>query len=617
MTKKLLLSAVTLAITAGMATAALHPVQLNNAEFLKKNFSAANEQASVLAAPIKKAPAADTQVFFEDFEEPTQAGLPQGWITTDNLESAMTVTDIASATSGYYNAFSGINGLTSMYDDNNSRDGWVISTGITLEANQTYHFGIYAFCMGYGNVIDEWELTIGDAQTADSQTTVIIDHTGSNATQDATWTLFTGTFTPTTAGTYYIGIHHCTQALGGNIAMWDYLQVDSDHIKIFPEGSMFSKGGLWSMDGHTQDENGNIGSFRAYLYEGEQLQYGCTGKNIESLFWEFGQYGTADNAEAAQPIVTYSLPANTDEVYNDVLLAMINSDGESYAMREFYINRINNNTTFSDFVGNIRPEDGFYVFTSGGNYDALSGLNSYYTRMAERYLLPADATVAVSGGYIIPINYNLSVINRKKEFTVRVLGADANNNPGEVLYSQNYKFEDVFGTQGFQGAAIAGFIFDNYVTVKGTFFIEFEFPEISVSSNNRLFFATSNARLLPDDYSTYFYNATATSGVEAGWYNSIDYCEAGISTAIFPLVTFEDKAAVSVTPQNDYTVYANGNQINVVNAETGSNVIVTDIAGRVVLEAEVNNFKTTIDTNLNAGIYIVTVNGESTKVVIR
>lgn len=620
MTKKLLLSiAVTLA--GSVAIAALHPVQFMNKEFIKQNFTPTVEQTDKAhTQSVVRAKATDTQVFFEDFETfNTTTMLPEGWVVFDNLDNAITTANIIESTSGYYTAFSGNNGLSSMYNDDASRDGWAIAPGITLEGGHTYHFGIYAFCMGYNKVVDEWTMTIGTAQTIEAQNTIIIDHSGSNATQDEDWILCSGTFTPATTGTYYLAIHHCTETPGGNIAMWDYIQVDSDHIRILPEGSLFSKGGLWSMDGHFADENGNIESYRAYIQDGETFQYGCAGTNIESLIWDFGPYATTPDYEVAQPIVTHNFPNNTDEVYNDVILTMINADGESFAMREFFLNRIGNNETYSDFVGNIRPEDGFYLYGAGSSgYDALSGLNSYYTRLAERFVVPSDVNVTISGAYMIPLYYNMSVINRKKDVTIKVLLADANNNPGEVVYMESLKLENVFGSQAFQGSTLAAIPFTEEVKVKGTFFIEIEFPEgISIGSNNHLFLATTSARSFEGDNSSFFYNATATSEAEEGWYSATDYYGAGFSTAIFPLVTFHDISAVSAPQVSDCTVFVNGNELNVVNAPNGSDIVVTDLTGRVVLVAQANTVKTTINTGLNAGIYIVTVNGNSTKVAIR
>lgn len=625
MIKKLLFGIAAIALSSGVALADLQLNQSLNQELIKKNFTKSQSDSNFGRKAMRQVKANDnTQLLLEDFETfNTETLVPYSWIAIDNtVDNGVFCANILESSSGYLTAFSGDFGLASMYSDESIRDGWAIASGVELEAGHTYHFGIYAYCQGYNNVVDEWELTIGNAQTIEAQTNVVIDHKGDNATQDSDWTLFTGTFTPAVSGTYYPAIHHCTTTVGGNLCLWDYFQIDSDHVRILPQGSMFSIRGLWSMDGHTQDENGEVGMSRLYIRNGESLKYGCYASNCESVSWDFGSYATTPDNEAAQPIAIYDFTStNKDEVYNDVFLTMKNKDGETYAIREFFVNRINNNTEYSDFVSNFCPEDGFYLFSGGGSYDALSGINSNYYRFAERYNLHEYVSASISGAYAIPLYYAMSVVNKNKEFTVKVLLADENNMPGEEVYRENFKFGDIFGTSSFQTTTLAGIVFSEAPTVRGTFFIEFEFPEgIKIGSNNHLFFATSNTRAFPEGNTTYYYNAVGTVDRPEGWLSANEYYKVsgGISTAIYPLVTFNKAdASVATTQMGKCTIYANGSEITVVNAPQGSDIVVTDIAGRVVLCKKANSLKTNINSGLNTGLYIVTVNGQSTKIAIR
>ena len=90
-----------------------------------------------------------------------------------------------------------------------------------------------------------------------------------------------------------------------------------------------------------------------------------------------------------------------------------------------------------------------------------------------------------------------------------------------------------------------------------------------------------------------------------------------ISCGIYPNVYFNDNTAVKSPVAAAWNVFANGREISVVNARENAEIIITDIAGRVVLKSQVQGIKTTINTNLNDGIYIVTIDGISTKVAIR
>lgn len=626
MIKKLLISAVASAFVCSTALATLQPVQLMNKKPIREVFNSSTEEtfnSIKQQKPVLKTTASDTEIYFEDFEVfEGETLMPYDWIAIDEtLDGGVYCTNVLESTQGYFGAFSGDNCLSSMFNDEAPRNGWAISSGVELEAGHTYHFGIYAFCMGYNGVADEWRLTIGNAQTVAAQTNVIIDKTGANATFDTNWTLCTGTFTPTEKGVYYVGINHCTPVAGVNIALWDYLQIDSDHVRIYPDGAMFSVGGLWSLDGHTMDENGNVDIYRLYIAEGDSLKYGYTATNCESVEWDFGSYAVTPDLTAERPIVKYDFSkAKSDEIYNDVFLTMINADGSTDALREFFVNRINHKSDFTDFVGNFCPEDGFYKYTApgGSDYDALSGINSNYTRIAECFRLPENTSVTIAGAYVIPVQYTISIINKNKEFTARILKADENGLPGEAVYSQNFKFSEVFGSSNFEGTALAAVEFSQEIDVQGTFFFEFEFPSgLKIGSNNNIFFATNRGHIYSSGNTTYYYNEVGTTDRPTGWLKALNYYGASISTAIYPLVTFNGDAAVSNLQVNKCTVYANGNEVSVVNAPYGSDIIITDIAGRIVMSEKSDNIKTNIQTGLNAGIYIVTVNGESTKIAIR
>ncbi|MBO7317866.1 MAG: T9SS type A sorting domain-containing protein [Bacteroidales bacterium] len=608
MTKKLLFGLATLALSANIAMASVAPVKL------------AKQAGSNRVSMQKTVAGDDTQLLLEDFEEiNTTTMMPEGWTIVDAATS-INCAQPAVETNGTLQAFSGTFTLVSMYSDEDARNAWAISPAIQLEAGVTYHFGTWAFCMGYGNIIDEWEMTIGNAATAEAQTTTIIDCKGSNAKKDTEWNLYSGTFTPATSGTYYFAIHHCTGEAGGNICMWDYVQVDSDHIRIMPEGTMMSKGGLWSIDQFMVDNQGYRLVPRVYTYEGETFEYGYNATNCESVLWDFGFYGSTDDDTAEKPIVTFELEEDNNQVFNEDMLILINEDGETGILREYYINRIHNTDGYGDCVGNFKPEDNLYTFTSSDNvtYDALCGLSETCNRFAERFDRPANVKTIIAGSYVLFGNYKISPVHASKTITARILKADENNMPGEEVFSKEFKIKDVFGTSEIASGSLSlgAIVFNAEIEVTGTFFFEIEFPEIQPSSNNRLFMAHSYARE-NGDYTTYFYNNIDLANKPAGWYSSRDFYGIDICSGIYPNVYFNDNSAVKSVAVAEWNVFANGSELNIVNARENADIVITDIAGRVVFTTQAQAIKTTIETNLNNGVYIVTIDGVSTKVVIR
>jgi hypothetical protein len=609
MTKKLLFGLATLVFSANIAMATVAPIQLAQ--------RAGNKNTTMHKAVAND----DTQVLLEDFEQiNTTTMMPEGWVVID-AATLMKSANIAETSENNAQAFEGTNALYSYFDDENVRDAWAISTAMTLEANVTYHIGLYAYCPGY-NIADEWQLTIGSGQTPETQTNVVIDCAGSNAKKDTEYTLYTGTFTPTTSGTYYLGIHHCTSNFGANICLWDYIQVDSDHIRIMPEGYMTSKGGLWSIDQFMTDNQGYKLVPRVYTYEGETFEYGYSATYCESVEWDFGFYGIADDVTSEKPIVTFELDEDDNEVFNEDLLILKNKDGETGVLREYYINRIHNTDAYGDCVGNFKPEEGTYTLKSDDNlvYDALCGYSQSYKRIAERYDRPADAKTLIAGSYVIFGNYKFSAVNNPKKINARILKADENGIPGEVVFSKEFAIKEVFGTSQINDGylALASIIFGEEVEVTGTFFFEIEFPEVqnAPNSSNHLFIAHCYPRE-NGDCTTYFYNSIDLASKPAGWYSAKDFFGYDICCGIYPNVYFNDNTAVKSPSVATWNVFTNGSELNIVNARENADIVITDIAGRIVLTAQAQAIKTTIETNLNAGVYIVTIDGVSTKVVIR
>ncbi len=101
---------------------------------------------------------------------------------------------------------------------------WIITDGITLQAGTEYRYEMYIMIPGYNDVADEFTVNVATGKTAAAMAagTVVMDYTGNNAivTSDFNFGRVRATFTPTTTGIYYFGIHYCSPnpSLGNAIA---------------------------------------------------------------------------------------------------------------------------------------------------------------------------------------------------------------------------------------------------------------------------------------------------------------------------------------------------------------------------------------------------------------
>ena len=126
------------------------------------------------------------------------SGLPSGWTViqngTGNLWAQTTSTT-------YGTPYAGSGMLQYVYNSTNAANTYAITSGYSLIAGVTYTINFYELT---SNLDEKLKLTVGTAQTAAAQSTVIIDY---GLHQLASWTLRTNTFTPTTSGVYYFGLY--------------------------------------------------------------------------------------------------------------------------------------------------------------------------------------------------------------------------------------------------------------------------------------------------------------------------------------------------------------------------------------------------------------------------
>ncbi len=571
--------------------------------------------------PMQRAAAAteadESIVFSDSFENINETTyLPEGWTVIDKTTTAGftmqcgLMENLYAADGDYY--------LVSGYDLEAGRNAWAISPKVTLTAGVTYYVSIYAWLPEY-QVPTSWRVTVGNAATEAAQTTTIIDMTGENAIVTENWGFVEQTFTPATTGDYYFAINHCTPTAGGNSAAFDLFSVKTSETILPPVGSLFSTGGLWSIEQWMADENGNALLPTVYLAPGTtQLDYYFYAENYTSHSWYFDGYVANDpDLTSATPSVVYDLVE--DSIYSDAFLMLENKGVENAVSRGFNIKNLYSPKNYSDVVGNIKPED-FVNALQTTEYDFLFGLNADFTTMAEYYEVPEGMKVDLHGFYFFGLYYNLSSLNRLKNMTVNVYLPDANGLPGEVVYSEDLRISDAFGAQSYAGQVVlhGGPFANGPVQLTGSFFIGIEFPAITASENNYLGLFTSGVRY-GEDNTMYFYNTNVREQLPEGWYAIDDvYRGAQVSSTLYALLQYNTSGVNATKADDGSVVYANGNQLVVLGVAAGSQVVVTDLAGRTVLVDEVENgVNTTIDTNLNKGIYIVTVNGNATKVAIR
>ena len=558
-----------------------------------------------LRTPQKAPAAAASVVYSSDFEN------EQEWTIVDNSTTAAFPMQIGGLQG--IDPVSGAMYLVSGYDSRAARNAWAFSEGVELTAGQTYSVGVYAYASGFSNTLDEWRVTVGTAANEASQTTTVIDRSGDNAVSYTEWTLCTAEFTPSASGTYYFGINHCTKTFDVNAVAFDLFQVDDEKIAVYPSGTMYSEGGLWSVwNLFAIDEQGTLPTPILYSASSVPMTYNYVGKDVETIEWMFGEGASVSSSTEDSPVITYNFAE--DSINTDVYLFLRNSDGEVALERNYDVKNLYSSQVAADYVCNFQPEDmPTYYTTSGNQYSFLFGMSAINQEFAEYFELPETFNSTVSGIMMMAAGYNATTTDLSDEVVVNICAPDAEGLPGEVLGGQTITIGDLF--TGYNSLMIT---FDTPVNVEGSFFVTLRMPDATPSSSYYL--ALYNATERGNTYNTMYFNIEdASLGIPTGWYAAPEIFEGLYTSALVsPMLQCETTGVAANKLDNSSIVYTNGKELNIVNAAAGSHVMVTDIAGRMVLATSVgNSVRTTINTNLNRGIYLVTVDGKTTKVAIR
>lgn len=559
-----------------------------------------------LRTPQKAPAAAASVVYSSDFEN------EQEWTIVDNSTTASFPMQIGGLQG--IDPVSGDLYLISGYDSRAARNAWAFSEGVELTAGTTYNVGVYAYASGYQSSLDEWKVTVGTAANEASQTTTVIDRSGDNAVSYTEWTLCTAEFTPSASGTYYFGINHCTKTLDVNAVAFDLFQVDDEKIAVYPSGTMYSEGGLWSVwNLFAIDEQGTAPTPMLYSASSVPMTYNYVGKDVETVEWMFGEGASVSSSTEDSPVITYNFAE--DSINTDVYLFLRNSDGEVALERNYDVKNLYSSQVAADYVCNFQPEDmpAYYTNTSSNQYSFLFGMSAINQEFAEYFELPETFNSTVSGIMMVAAGYNATTTDLSDEVVVNICAPDAEGLPGEVLGGQTITIGDLF-----TGNTSLMITFDTPVNVEGSFFVTLRMPDATPSSSYYL--ALYNATERGNNCNTMYFNIEdASLGIPTGWYAAPEIFEGLYTSALVsPLLQCETTGVAANKLDNSSIVYTNGKELNIVNAAAGSRVTVTDIAGRTVLATSVgNSVRTTINTNLNRGIYLVTVDGKTTKVAIR
>ena len=537
--------------------------------------------------------------YFESFDANDIA--TDGWLISDPAITVLSSNsfNMQTGTLSGLAALSGTNYLISGYDTYTARNAWAFSPGISLTQGVTYHIYIYAFGKGYNGMKDEFKITVGTAQTAINQTTVIVDKTGLNAVAISSWTKYEGTFTPTTTGTYNFGINHCTMALDLNsVAFENFIVSEGSYIDP-PQVDIYNTGGLHST---TKTANNSI-----YLSAGEPINYKVKLANATTFTWGFDAGATSSSLTDSISTVTYT----TDGAHKATINAAGLGGSSNGSVTHYLIRPVANVT--SDIVYNFKSFDQLSTsYYTQNNY--VVGPNAYYKKFAEKYNLPTNSSVSISQIYMYLGAYNITSSNSLKNVTISILKADGTDGfPGTVLNSVTTTYASLFGTSTISSNTFKTYTYSSPVSITGSFYIAIDFSTITTTSITDYIGIVCTAPRKYKDASLYLYYNSA-------WVSSGTLIPNGqLSSYIAPKITFLQTLTTSVENSTikELIVYMTDNALHIQHALVGNLVRIYNLAGEEVYRTILDADNSVLPIALKSGIYIVRVGEKVAKTIVK
>lgn len=583
-------------IIAFVAVSATNPVFRKEKLLLtERDFVTVSPALKSTISGIKKAAVAKSIPYLYSFEQTNLVNITaDGWASTD----ASSKTGLTNNTS-YGLIPEGDYWVYSNYDDAAPRNAWLFSPDFNLSAGITYFVSLYVYAPGWNTIKDEFKITAGNAQTAVAQTNIVADYTGTNAGNFSEWTKVTGTFTPTTTGTYYFGINHCTPVAGGNLVGFDAFTVkdNSDYI-LPPYVKIYNKGGLWSYA-----TGGDV-----YLSPDEEMGFMALVKYTESVRWSFPSLSSPASSEDKEVFVSLAAAGSNE--------TNIEASGQGgTGTDKSTINVIYPANSIVKDVYNLKPTDKYITNNSISTfqYDYGLGMNSYWRKIAEKFSIPSNVEVKMNAVSVGVAAYAMQSANASKAVKIGIYPVATDGYPSATAIAEyTTTFNDLFGTGA---TTLKTYTLPSALTIKGSFFVVLDFSSFTaaVSSTDRLGIYRAASRFVEDNTAYVYYSAGSA------WKSFKEVVGERTAAYIIPKLTFttpvsgfdvvNDAIHFTATQQND--------GIKITNAPLHGRFMVSDLSGKLLYSGIVNEPEFSIQLSLNKGVYLLKAGDQRLKFMVK
>lgn len=508
------------------------------------------------------------------------------------------------------------------------RDERVYTPFFEMKAGVPYTASFYLYMPGrqYNGAwrLNSLDFSIGTEQAANMQTEVLRQF---SVTSIADWTKVTCEYTPTKDGEYCYSFHFTSEVnYTGFIAVENFtITAPGSIYKPMPDFAISS----WF----------NLYTSCAVAFKNQPVKMVNLTEYADSYEWK---------VKGAQP-----------ETSTDINPSFIFPESGVYTIEMTATNAVGSRTTYKtldieDFsegaeqaaLMTYNPEEDEYLskynniptFSTDATYDFISGPNHYYKQLAERFELPSDQEITITNlsiwltAFGRMMQYNAA--DRNTPFSIVFYGEKNNTvDTSNVFGKKVSTLVDEFGEVGIglENSCTWGFKIPDAVTVKGPFYVAFEFdekypidsPDPNITRSYSAFGLIKHKSNLTSLY------CKPTAGPEGftpdGEWCSLDKLDAnmrgyGINVVIWCSVAANDGVGINFALGNGgdllFAIRNDYNILTVSGTSENENIRIYDMQGKLVQRANGRNIGTDISiSQLPAGVYTVKTSKGSQKFI--
>lgn len=540
--------------------------------------------------------------------------VPKGWLASGSAPFTTANIDDLAAKDGTYYAIAP--------ESTVARDDRLYTSFFHLEAGGTYVAKFWLYMPGDGENSSNFDFTVGTEQDAEFHESLysLTSYTNTG------WVEHTVTFQPEETDYYCFAF-----ALSGELA--NAGEVCVDLFTLTEEGKVTKPVTAFSYQGAFNVMNSNVLAFKNTRLQMVNLTTGA-----DSYLWEVTGPVSFTSTQA-DPYFVFS----TDGDYN-IKLTSTNAAGTTSAQETVSVQTVADDaqqvpvSVYNSNSDKLWGRSAMPSFDTAVGSDFVTGVNHYYTNFAEFYNLPEGHKYEITSLTLYLCYYNLASRyysqQAAKDWRLVAYGVkDGRPDLDNVFGTCETTMQGAFGTTGLSEAEMRGITLSSPITAQGPFFLAFEFgdglwlddPDANLSrtvlglggvehkTQKSTFFVQPTA--LPE-------GATATVDGQYCPIDEVDATYKGVGLNLTLWVNLQVDSTVSSVALNrdGQTVFAlrhDGQTLTVSGTHAGDTVSVLNAAGQTVAAVPADELSTTFALPLRPGLYIVSTEAGTRKIVVK